>query len=251
MLKGERVSEILSYMRECRGFVTVRNLCERLYASESSIRRDLTDMEKRGLIKRSYGGAELMPSYSKIPVLSLRYSENAERKREIAKKAKELIFDGAIIFLDQSSSALHLAEAIKEKSSLTVITNNIEVIHTLAESNIRVISSGGYLFSENRTCLIGSDAIRIFTETQADLLFFSCRGVTDEGELTDLSREEVLLRSYMIRNAKKTVFLCDSTKFGISTPYKQCSLSDIDYLVCDDVSYAENLKREFNSLNVI
>lgn len=236
MFKKERELEIINLLKAKGGFISVTELCTLLYASESSIRRDLTSLSDKGLIRRSYGGAELITNYSDVIAFPKRAYHNREAKKIIAKKAAGLISDGNIIFLDQSSSAFYLADAIKNRSSLTVITNNIEILSLLARSNIRVISSGGALSHENRSCLIGADAQYIFRNTLADFAFFSTKSVSDKGVISDCTREEVIVRNSMLSHAEKTVFLCDSEKYETNSPYIQCHLKDIDYFVGENDS---------------
>ena len=250
MLKGEREQEIMNIMKEAGGYVTVKSLCDALYASESSIRRDLASMEKKGVIKRSYGGAELITNFSHITAFNQRYNQNASAKREIAEKAAALIEEDDIVFLDQSSTAFCLASLLPNKSSLTVITNNVEIMHLLSDSNISVISSGGHLSRENRCCLLGRDAEYIFEHTHADIAFFSCKSLSDDGVISDFSREEVVTRRAIIENAEKKVFLCDSKKFGTQAAYKQCSLDSIDYLVSDGKT-AHIFKDKFPKLKTL
>lgn len=251
MLKGEREQEILGLLKETGGFVTVKHLCDSLYASESSIRRDLADMEKKGLIQRSYGGAELTTNYSRIAAFNLRYNQNSMAKKKIAMKAVNLVGDNGIIFLDQSSTALHLAEVIPNRSSITVITNNVEIMHLLSESNITVISSGGFLSRENRSCLVGNDAKFIFENSYADVAFFACRGLSDDGVISDFAREEVIIRDAIMKNAKTKVFLCDSKKFGIRSAYRQCSLADVDYLISENRDEGQKYESMFPNLKVL
>lgn len=250
MIKSEREQEILNIMKASGGFATVKKLCEALYASESSIRRDLTRMEQGGLIKRSYGGAEMIRNYSGAINFNYRYSHNVEEKKLIAEKAATLIKDGDIIFMDESTSAFYLASHIRDKSSVTVITNNVEIINLLAETNITLVSSGGYLSRENRTCFVGVDAQRVFENTYADIMFFSCKSLSDDGVISDVTREEVLIKQAMINNAAKRVFLCDSGKFGTRSAYRQCTLKDIDVMISENTS-AERFSDYFEYLTVM
>lgn len=234
MLKNEREREIVNILKAQDGFITVKTLCASLYASESSIRRDLTALENRGIIRRTYGGAELMTNFSNVIAFQKRSHHNTEAKKHIAQKAAKLIRDGSILFLDQSSTCFYLADVIKTRRNLTVITNNIEILSLMADSEIKTISSGGTLSTENRSCLIGADAHTVFENTYADFAFFSTKSLSDDGIISDCTREEVLVRGAMLRHANKCVFLCDSEKFGSRSPYTQCSLSDIDYLVSEN-----------------
>ena len=134
MLKSEREREIISFLKEHDGFATVKELCEKLYASESSIRRDLTALEGRRVIRRTHGGAELVSNVSGAIAFNQRAHHNVSAKKAIAKKAASLIKDGDVIFLDQSSSAFYLANEIFLNNSLTVVTNNIEIIKKVTAS---------------------------------------------------------------------------------------------------------------------
>lgn len=234
MLKNEREREIINILKAENGFTTVKTLCEMLYASESSIRRDLTALENRGVIKRTYGGAELVTNFSNVISFNKRSHHCLEAKKIIAKKAATIIKDGDIIFLDQSSTSFYLANEIINRNSLTVITNNIEILCLLSDSKINVVSSGGFLSPLNRSCLIGADAHSIFENTYADIVFFSTKSLSYDGIISDCTREEVTLRNSMLKNSGKKVFLCDSEKFGTKSAYKQCTLSDVDYLISEN-----------------
>lgn len=234
MLNKEREQEILNILKTTNGFVTVKQLCQTLFASESSIRRDLKVLEKRGLVKRSYGGAALENNHSSIVTFNHRTRQNVSAKREMAKKAAGLIQDGQIVFLDQSSTAFYLAGELINRNSLTVVTNNTQIMMLLSNSKIKLICSGGYLSNENRNCLIGSDAQRTFEGIYADVVFFSVKAVSADGTVTDCDAEEVAVRRVMLQNANKKVLLCDSSKFDRKAAYKQCSLDDVDLLISEE-----------------
>lgn len=233
MLNKEREQEILSILKLSGGFVSAKQLCDTLFASESSIRRDLKALEERGLVKRSYGGATLVTNHSSIITFNHRTRQNTNAKRDIARKAAALISDGSIVFLDQSSTSFFLANELINRSSLTVVTNNIEIMMLLSNSAVKLISSGGMLSEENRNCLVGSDAQRTFDAIYADVVFFSAKALSTDGIISDCSREEIVLRHIMFKNAAKKVFLCDSSKFHSRAPFKQCTLDEVDVLICE------------------
>lgn len=155
MLKKERENEIVNILRSHDGYAEVKTLCAEMYVSESSVRRDLTRLEEKGIVNRVYGGAELVNIFSLASDFNVRRGHNSAQKQAIAKKAAKLIREGDVIFLDQSSSAFYLACEIvsAHKCRITVATNNIEIIGLLSESSVNVISSGGTLSREKRTCL--------------------------------------------------------------------------------------------------
>ncbi len=250
MHNKEREQEILSILKTVNGFVSTKQLCDMLFASESSIRRDLKELEERNLVKRSYGGVLPATNFSNIISFNHRTKQNIDEKREIAKKAATMIKEGQIIFLDQSSTAFYLANELVNRNGLTVVTNNIEIMMLLSNSKVKVVSSGGFLSHENRNCLIGGDALKTFENVFADISFFSVKGVLADGTVTDCEREEILVRRAMIDNSETKVLLCDSSKFGFKAGFKQCELSEIDYIISENNSteYFKDTKGRFKIL---
>lgn len=232
MYQNEREHEIIKILvRE--NYVTVKQLSEQLFTSESSVRRDLKALEKQGMVKRSYGGAELAKSTSQILPFSTRAHRNVSAKKIMAKKAVHFVKEGDIVFLDQSSSSYYVAVELMKIPGVTIVTNNIEILTLLSQSDMQVISSGGYLSKSNRNCLIGTDAQRIFTEIRGKWLFFSAKAMSRDGIIYDCDREEICLRNKMIENSEKKIFLCSSEKYGQTSGYRQCTVKDIDYIVTE------------------
>ena len=144
MIKSKRQKQILELLKENGGFISVLTLSEKLYASPSSIRRDLTQLENLGSVKRAYGGAELINTYSGAIPFNYRYPLNEKGKKIIAKKALPLIKEKCVIFMDQSSTAFYLATMLPNLRTITVVTNNLEILTLLSNTNINVISSVGH-----------------------------------------------------------------------------------------------------------
>lgn len=213
--------------------ISVKRLSEVLYASEPTIRRDLNALSKSGLVKKIHGGAEIV-SYApdrKIP-LAERMNEQHNAKAIMAKKASELIHDSSIILMDASTSASYIIPFLSKFKDLIVITSGAKSVVELGERNIRCYSTGGELLNDCFS-FIGEEAKRMVSAFNADIFFFSCRGLSNDGKLTDISIEENQLRQEMMAHAKKNVFLCDSSKFGKTYFHNLCSLKDVDVLISD------------------
>lgn len=228
--REKAILEILLKEKE----VNVKDLAKKLYASEPSIRRDLSSLQKQNLIRRTHGGAvieENAVSYSKIPYM-LRELEASSAKDIIAKQAANLVKNGDTIFLDASSSACRLIQHLTDKSQITVITSGIQALHLLSECGINVICTGG---NSINSCLslVGDDALRTIQNYRADLCFISCRGISDDGELSDISIEENLVRREMIKRSKKTYLLCAAEKFNTSYFHRLCDASDLDGIITE------------------
>jgi DeoR/GlpR family transcriptional regulator of sugar metabolism len=144
MDQNERELEIQKILSR-EDYVTVKQLSQWLYTSESSIRRDLASLERRGLVKRSYGGVELVKRSTLVLPFSARAHYNIPAKKIMARKAAALVREGDIVFLDQSSSAFFVAGELQRRGDITVVTNNVEIIGLLSQSEMEVVSCGGSL----------------------------------------------------------------------------------------------------------
>lgn len=221
--------------------VTVKELAKELYASEPSIRRDLQNLERQNLIKRIHGGAILEEnnnSYTKIPFF-IRELEDYDAKSIIAEKAAELVKDGDVIMLDASSSAYAMIPFLAQKSNITVITSGVKTLMLLSEYGINAYSTGGRLLS---TCLslVDNDCFNMLSKYNADIAFFSCRGLSADGMLTDFSIEENLVRQKMIEHSKKAVLLCAGEKFNKTYMHNLCSIHNIDCVI-SEIEFSEEL----------
>ncbi len=214
--------------------VYVKELAKEIYASEPSIRRDLNSLEKQGLIKRIHGGAILEESGTsllKIPFL-VRELEESDAKVIMAKKAIELIKDNDVIFLDASSSAYNLIPFLVTKNKLTVITNGIKALQKLAEYNINAIATGGKLMN-SCLALVGEEAYSVIEGVTADIAFFSCRGLSSDGKLSDISDAENNVRKKMIANSKKSYLLCASKKIGKTYYHTLCTTDELTGIISE------------------
>lgn len=215
--------------------VTVKDLAKRLYASEPSIRRDLSGLEKQNLLKRTHGGAildENAVSDIKIPFL-IRELEKTDEKIKIARKAAELITDGSVIFLDASTSAYNMVPFLAEKMKIVVITNGIKALTKLSEYNISCIGTGGKVIN---SCLAfaGENACKTIERYNADYCFFSCRGISEDGLLSDISEDENLVRLKMLEHSAKSYFLCTNEKFGKTFFNTLCRSDELTGIIRSD-----------------
>ncbi len=224
--------------------VYVKDLAREMYTSEPSIRRDLQSLEKQGFLRRIHGGAileENSTSGMKIP-FALRELEQSKEKLLMAKKAAALIHDGDTIMLDASSSAYNILPFLTDKSNLTIITNGIKALTGAGEQHIHVYSTGGHLLSSCQA-LVGEEAHKTIASFNADIFFFSCRGLAQDGTLTDISIEEDIVRQHMMRQASKVVFLCNSRKIGKRYMHTLCHATDVDVII-SDVTLPEGLQNK-------
>lgn len=231
MFKSERQNEILKVLAQ-EGYATVERLSNLLYASESSIRRDLNDLKQEGLVTRSYGGVQLVKSNSRDVAFTSRLHQRVPEKQRIAKRALELVNEKDIVFLDLSSSSLVLAQLLMGKKRITIVTNNLEILGMDQPKGVTIYASSGRV-SSYRRCLIGEQANAIFEQIHADLVFFSPSALSPDGVVYANTMEEALITQAMLKNAEKKVLLCDSKKFDTYAGYRICGLSDVDYVISE------------------
>lgn len=244
MFYTQRHEAILSLLQK-QSPMSVHALAKALFVSEPTIRRDLQLLEQQGKIKRTFGGALPCETVNREIPLVLRERENRQAKDIIAKQAASYIKDGDVIFLDASSTVCHIIPYLAKYEELTVITNSPKTSLLLAERKIKSFCTGGLLLA-NSIAYVGEHAQRFISGFYADLFFFSSRGVTDTGMITDSSIEETELRRSMLDNAAKSIFLCDGDKIGHQYMVKLCPLSRIHGMICDKPlpqSLADTLKK--------
>ncbi len=226
MLQIERKERILGLLATATAH-RVSELAAALYTSEATVRRDLTAMEKEGLVRRVYGGVVLA---REDPPLDFRRQENAAAKADIARRAAALIRDGDTVFLDASSTVLHILPHLSRLKDLTVVTNSHRAVELLAGGNHRVFCTGGQLLRRN-LAYVGPLAEEMLRSLSFDIAFFSSRGVSEEGEITDSSEEETWLRRVALSRAARKVFLADASKRGQRYLFLLGHLEDMDEVI--------------------
>lgn len=231
-MREEQEREMLSLLQE-KGHMKVEELAENLYVSPSTVRRKLSELQEKGLVTRTHGGVRINDENNFFPSFTFRSHQNSLEKKKIALTAVRLIKNGDLIFLDGSTSAFFIAEYLSDFKNIKVVTNGIDTLSLLSRNDIEAYSTGGYVSPTNRSVLIGHYAEEMIASLHADITFFSAQSVGKNGEVYDCFEEENVLRRKMLQHSEKAAFLCDSTKFGKSSPFRLCSLSDVDCIVSD------------------
>ena len=231
MFNLERQNEILSILEKDRS-VSVNKLSKLLYVSQPTIRRDLDTLEKLGKVVRTHGGVVLRETAEKEIPLLLREEQNNRSKQIIAQKAQSLIKNGDVIFLDASSTVSYLIPHLKKFSDIIVVTNSPKTSMRLGEEHIKNYCTGGMLLFHS-VAYVGSDVENFISKINADVLFFSSRGYSEDGRITDSSIEEATVKKAMMKNAAKVYYLCDSSKKNKKYMYNICNIRDVDGVITE------------------
>lgn len=231
MLIAERQQKILQII-ERQGGATVEELVRALYASAPTIRRDLSAMEQNGLLKKVYGGAIPLTAANREIPLTIREQSQSSAKDRMAERAASYVKDGMVLLMDGSSSVNRIVRYLDGFKDLLVVTSGAKTAVDLAERNITTLCTGGQLLNHSLS-YIGHRAEEFVRGINADLLFFSCHGINEEGLLTDLAMEEVHLRQIMLKQAKQKILLCDRSKYDKTYFYTLCHRDDIDVIITE------------------
>ena len=212
LLPEERLSQIATLVAE-RHAATVAELSERFDVSSATIRSDLDELERRGLLLRTHGGAVRADRNGREFSLQMRERSQVEEKRRIGAAAAALITDGDAIALDASTTALQIARRIRGRRELTVVTSSLMVALELIDSpGITVVMPGGML-DRDTISLVGALGTETLANCNAAKGFFGVRGLTLDS-LTDVNAYEAELKRSLISVSQEVTIVADSSKWG-------------------------------------
>lgn len=229
MLKEGRYDQILKILEEEK-YISAQELAKRLFVSLPTIRRDLSELHKRGQLIRSHGGAKRIEANNIVAPLNFRKTVNSINKRQLCKAAAQLIEEKDVIFIDSSTTTLQIADFIDSKAQITVVTNGITLATLLSKKGIKTYCTGGEIF-ENSLATFGSFAEEFINKFNFDKMIFSCHGVNDRGMLLDPSLPETQIRKIAKEQSKKIIFLCDESKFSLTAPYNLMPIQNLDCII--------------------
>jgi len=242
MTLSERHNKILNILKDKRT-VNVRELSSALFVSEATVRRDLSEMQRLGLLERSHGGAILPDNAEEISIF-VRMNKNSKEKERAASAALLHIPDFKSVFIDSSSTALALAERM-DLSFKTVVTNNLETAMRLSKKqNVNLIILGGSV-QYNTVSATGSFTARQLEEFSFDLMISSCAAVS-RGEVFERSLEQKEIKAAAYRRSKYKVLVFDSTKYNLPHTYRVAKLSDFDLVASDSLPIGAELAEDVN-----
>lgn len=237
MYNIERHEAIMRLLSEQKS-ISVDKLAEVLYVSQPTVRRDLTILQEEGKVVRTHGGVVLAKSSDAQVPLILRESQNNSSKKAIAVKAVKFIKNGNVIFLDASSTVSYIVPYLCEFKDIIVITNSPKTSMKLGELRIKNYCTGGLLLDKS-VAYVGSEAENFIRNFNADILFFSGRGLSENGIITDSSAEESNIRKVMINHSKRKYFLCDGSKIGKTYMYNICASDIVDEVISEKTTASD------------
>jgi DeoR/GlpR family transcriptional regulator of sugar metabolism len=230
MRKNTRIEAIKAIFLQ-RGFCSINELFEEIAASQSTIRRDLTDLEQQNFIERYHGGA-VCTEYAMLSYLK-RMKINRTEKEEIGKKAVQLVEDGQTLIMGAGSTASILGNYLAQKKGLTIVTPSVSIARQLlSKEDFTVILTGGVLDLETHS-LTGHLAELSIEQIRADIAFIGCDSISSTLDVMNVSFDIAVLKKCILRSAVQKILIADHTKFGKVHLASIGSISQLDKLVVD------------------
>ncbi|UDI77751.1 DeoR/GlpR transcriptional regulator [Staphylococcus taiwanensis] len=244
MNKYDRLDEITKLVNQ-KGTVRTNEIVEELNVSDMTVRRDLAELEEKGLLTKIHGGARSNSIFQfKEKSHQEKHTQNIEEKRKVARKAAQLIEEDDTIFLGPGTIIECLAE-IMDLKSLTVITNCFPVFKILFEKrsiDFKVYLLGGEM-RELTESFVGEMANALLKTKRFSKMFFSCNGIKEADVLTS-TVDEAYTQQLALERSVETYLLIDSSKIGKEDFTQLCKLEDLTAIVIDndDEDNVEKLK---------
>ena len=210
MLKSKRKQLILEKVMKDK-FVSLEYLVKALETSESTVRRDLDELESERKLRRVHGGAESLHFLQEEESNQEKSIKNIQEKTRIAQKAASLIQEYDVIFIDAGTTNELLVNELHDPS-VTVVTNSIHHATKLVERNIPTVIIGGVV-KRSTDASIGGVALNQIGQLNFDKAFIGMNGI-DDGFFTTTDMEEGAVKRAILENAKRTYVLADASKLG-------------------------------------
>ncbi|MDS0292795.1 HTH-type transcriptional regulator GlpR [Halogeometricum luteum] len=231
MLPAERKRRIVELVSADDGR-SVEGLAEELGYSKATIRRDLRELEDRGLVERSHGGAVPVTTVGEEQTYGQKEVQNLDGKRAIAARAVEEITDGQVVFFDAGTTTMEVATQAPKDGSMLAVTNSPRLAVELGKEDNDVKLTGGTLRSRTRA-LVGPTAESFMERTNFDLLFLGTNAIDAEGGLTTPNEDEARMKQLMTEKATRVVLVADTTKVGKRSFVKFADVADVDVFITD------------------
>ena len=220
-----------------KGSISIEDICQRFHISEMTARRDLTDLDRQGLLRRVHGGAIASLGRSYEPPFPSRASKNQQMKMAIGLKAATLIHDGDSIALDVGTTTLEIVPGLIGKRNLTIVTSCLQIANLIVdrlslEIDARLILTGG-IIRPRELSMVGAIPERVYLEFHVDKAFIGIGGISLEEGLTEYNIEDAQIKQMLIRSAREKIVVADGSKFGVTTFSSVAPLHAVDRIVTD------------------
>ncbi|BCB05394.1 DeoR/GlpR family DNA-binding transcription regulator [Bacillus sp. KH172YL63] len=211
MLTEERHRIILDLLKE-KEAIKVQEIVDATNASESTIRRDLTQLEEEKYLKRIHGGASRLQGKLKELSVSEKSTKSLQEKQSIGQYAASLVEEGDCIYLDAGTTTLSVIDHLPQ-IDIVVVTNGLTHVEALIGKGFKTYMIGGHVKPVTRA-MVGSGALESLRQYRFDKAFMGANGVHSQYGFTTPDPEEAQIKRTAIELAREAMFLVDDSKFG-------------------------------------
>ncbi len=245
LIENQRAQAILrELLRD--GNISVEQMAKIFAVSPSSIRRDLRELEKAGLLRRTHGGAVLVEPnlyepFRHVSSFNEQEQRSAAEKRRIGWAAAEMIADGEIVSIGAGTTTTQVARGIRHRKNITVVTNAVNIAMELSHrSDLKIFMAGGFL-SSDWFALVGAAAIQSISEMFVDKIFIGVDGIHPQHGLTTNYPDQAAIHRQMLKQARYRVIVADHRKLNVTGTTLICPLSEIHLLITDKGASKDSL----------
>jgi DeoR/GlpR family transcriptional regulator of sugar metabolism len=240
MADYERLDQIRRYIEQNHN-VQVAEISKLLGVSVATARRDLDQLAEIGEIQRTHGGARLIQKAPPEPPVMQRTSEQEEEKQRIAKATAELVDSGDTLLMGGGSTVYHVAKQLSGKQDVTVVTNSLLVIDTLANyTDIQLVILGGFM-RHSELVFYGHMTEMALDELYADKVIFGVRAISVDRGLTLDFMPELSTDRKILTKGREIIVVADYTKFDRQSPSLVAPISIVDKIITDDKAPANTI----------
>lgn len=235
MLQEERFSQIIAFIQGKKR-VTLDELAKLTGVSAGTVRRDVKKLEESGVLTLVRGGVALRSEGLARQSFDLRNIDNKVEKQQLAQLVSEVVFDGQTIALNSGTTNLMIADfLVSHYRNLTVITNNLRIINILkAGNNFTLVLPCG-IFDPEEYSVIGSRCEAEILNYAPDAVLLAVNALSLSKGVTDFRLFEAGIAQSMLRVSKTKIVVADHTKFDRISCMKICDISDLDYILTDEL----------------
>ncbi|WP_134701443.1 DeoR/GlpR family DNA-binding transcription regulator [Ammoniphilus sp. YIM 78166] len=238
MLTPER-HQMIIHLLKTKDVVRLQELVDLTGASESTIRRDLSELEEKKILKRVHGGASILHRKLEEPSIQEKVIRHEQEKVAIARFAAGLVQEGDTIYLDAGTTTYQMVPYLHE--SIAVVTNSIQIGVELLKRNIRTFLLGGEL-KPGTLALVGPEAIRGIGQYRFDKCFLGMNSVHDKYGLTTPDPDEAYIKQLALHYSDEKFVVCDSNKFSQVSFAKVADLDQVTIITNDGLDEDERTK---------
>ena len=250
MLAIERKNKIIQIIKTEK-IAKVDALANKFSVSEMTIRRDLEEFEKEGLIRRCHGGAVLSDGIMHEVPYADKNASDPSGKEEIAAYALRLIKPGSAIFLDAGTTIMRLAKRLLDLPDLTVVTNDLSIASVMSNSASNIIMLGGSV-ANSLGSVHGPTAERMLRELRLETAMVGGQSINENFDLFATTEAKACLRRLLMEQANQTYLLVDKTKFYRQALFRVHNICEYAGVITDkDIIDTEQRYFDDNGINMI